>query len=122
MTRSLLLILLLASALPAAEGKPEPRLVPGKFGKALDALTTPLAFSGDSRYRTPPLTVECWAKLESKRGFNVLVSSDPRHLRAIGKSTLTPARGDSAPIYPAMSLRRSFRPSPFATVPGTMSR
>ncbi len=78
MTRSPLLLLLLASALPAAEGKPEPRLVPGKFGKALDALTTPLAFTGDSRYRTPPMTVECWAKLESKRGFNVLVASDPK--------------------------------------------
>ena len=78
MTRSLLLLLVLASALPAAEAKPEPRLVEGKFGKALDALTTPLAFTGDSRYRTPPLTVECWAKLEGKRGFNVLVSSDPK--------------------------------------------
>jgi Concanavalin A-like lectin/glucanases superfamily len=78
MTRSLLLLLILAPALAAAEGKPAPRLVEGKFGKALDALTTPLAFTGDTRYRTPPLTIECWAKLESKRGFNVLVSSDPK--------------------------------------------
>ena len=57
---------------------PEPALVPGKFGKALDALTTPLAFAGDSRYRVLPLTVECWANLRSKRGFNVLVSSDDK--------------------------------------------
>ncbi len=54
------------------------KLVEGKFGKALDASSTPLAFGGDLRYRTPPLTVECWAKLYSKRGFNVLVSSDPK--------------------------------------------
>ncbi len=54
------------------------KLVEGRFGKALDAASTPLAFTGDHRYRTPPLTVECWAKLQSKRGFNVLVSSDPK--------------------------------------------
>src|SRR5262249_2596535 len=26
----------------------------------------------------PPLTVECWAKLFSKKGFNILVASDPK--------------------------------------------
>src|SRR5262245_24551923 len=69
----------LASLLAAdAGGKPKAQLVEGKFGKALDAAVTPLAFAGDERYRTPPLTVECWAKLQSKRDFNVLVSSDPK--------------------------------------------
>src|SRR5436309_1314256 len=57
---------------------PEPALVEGKFGKALDAARTPLAFGGDHRYRTPPLTVECWAKLNGRRGFNVLVSCDDK--------------------------------------------
>jgi type 1 glutamine amidotransferase len=60
------------------EKKPTVKLVEGRFGKALDAAATPLAFNGDERYRTPPLTVECWAKLRSKRGFNVLVSCDPK--------------------------------------------
>jgi hypothetical protein len=69
---------LLLACLPAAEGKPKAHLVEGKFGKALDAAATPQAYAGDERYRTPPLTVECWAKLHSKRGFNVLVSSDPK--------------------------------------------
>jgi hypothetical protein len=78
MTRSLLLLLLLPPAILAAEDKPAPRLVEGKFGKALDALASPLAFTGDARYRTPPLTVECWAKLDGKRGFNVLVANDPK--------------------------------------------
>ena len=78
MTRSLLLLLTLAPALAAAEATPTPRLVEGKFGKALDAAATPLAFTGDARYRTPPLTVECWARLDSKRGFNVLVANDPK--------------------------------------------
>ncbi|MFO0881071.1 MAG: LamG-like jellyroll fold domain-containing protein [Gemmataceae bacterium] len=68
---------LLLSLLPA-QLPPQPRLVEGKFGKALDAATTPLAFGGDQRYRTPPLTVECWARLNGKRGFNVLVSSDTK--------------------------------------------
>jgi hypothetical protein len=57
---------------------PETTLAPGKFGKALDASRTPLAFAGDRRYRTPPLTVECWAKFNSKRAFNVLVSCDEK--------------------------------------------
>jgi type 1 glutamine amidotransferase len=68
------------AALPAGQpaAPPAVRLAPGKFGKALDAAATPLAFAGDERYRTPPLTVECWARLNSRRGFNVLVSSDPK--------------------------------------------
>jgi hypothetical protein len=64
--------------LAPSDAKPSPRLVEGKFGKALDASITPLAFAGDERYRTPPLTIECWARLNSKRAFNVLVSSDPK--------------------------------------------
>ena len=53
-------------------------LVEGRFGKALDARATPIHFDGDDRYRRPPLTVECWAKLFSKKQFNVLVASDPK--------------------------------------------
>jgi type 1 glutamine amidotransferase len=50
----------------------------GKFGKALDARVMPASIEQDERYRKPPLTVECWAKLFSKTGFNVLVSTDPK--------------------------------------------
>jgi hypothetical protein len=57
---------------------PEIHLLPGKFGNALDASRTPLAFESDARYRQPPITVECWAKLASKRGFNILVSHDDK--------------------------------------------
>ena len=38
----------------------------------------PARVEGDDRYRKPPLTVECWAKLFSKTSFNVLVSTDPK--------------------------------------------
>jgi hypothetical protein len=72
-------LVLLAGVAWADEGKKiEPRLVEGKFGKALDVSSTPLAFGGDQRYRTPPLTVECWVKLTDKRTFNVFVSCDPK--------------------------------------------
>lgn len=77
-TRFVLLTLLLAPGTASAQPKPAARLVDGKFGKALDASVTPLAFGGDERYRTPPLTVECWAKLYSPYAFNVLVSSDAK--------------------------------------------
>jgi len=50
----------------------------GKFGKALDARVLPASIEGDDRYRKPPFTVECWAKLNSKSGFNVIVSTDPK--------------------------------------------
>lgn len=66
---------------PAAAPKAvEKRLVfaDGKFGKALDARVLPASIEGDDRYRKPPITVECWAKLFSKNNFNVLVSTDPK--------------------------------------------
>src|SRR5215475_140392 len=82
MTRhcSTVLALFVCCAAYADEPKPPPPvvLVDGRFGKALDARATPVFFDGDDRYRTPPLTVECWAKLFSKKGFNVLVASDPK--------------------------------------------
>jgi hypothetical protein len=64
----------------AAPKAVEKRLVfaEGKFGKALDARVLPARVEGDDRYRKPPITVECWAKLFSKTGFNVLVSTDPK--------------------------------------------
>ena len=66
----------------------------GKFGKALDARVLPASIEGDERYRKPPITVECWAKLFSKTGFNVLVSTDPKSIAAsTGRSTPTPASG-----------------------------
>lgn len=68
----------LADAPAKGAKKVEPRLAEGKFGKALDAAVTPLAFAGDERYRQVPLTVECWALLRDKRAFNVLASSDPK--------------------------------------------
>jgi sugar phosphate isomerase/epimerase len=34
--------------------------------------------AGKPEYRQRPLTVECWARLDSAAGFNILVASDPK--------------------------------------------
>lgn len=70
------------SSPPPAEGA-KVALAEGKFGQALDARESPVLVDGAEAYRNPPLSVECWAKLDSPNGFNVLVASDtkvsPRH-------------------------------------------
>ena len=32
----------------------------------------------DDRYRQPPLTIQCWARLGSQQGYNILVASEPK--------------------------------------------
>jgi hypothetical protein len=50
-------------------------LTAGRFGRALDARHARVAAPSKPAYATPPLTVECWAKLDSKDRFNVLVAN-----------------------------------------------
>jgi beta-mannosidase len=47
----------------------------GRFGKGLAAAGRA---AGRDALVTPPLTVECWAKLNSKNAFNILVACDPK--------------------------------------------
>src|SRR4051812_40639370 len=68
--------------LGADEPAGPPKLVPGKFGNALDARATPVRVDGSVDFLQPPLTVECWAKLRSKAGFNVLVGGDFKNSEA----------------------------------------
>ena len=56
---------------PAAEA-----LTDGRFGKALDARRRHAEAKGLDAYQKPPLTVECWAKLDGAKGFNLLVASN----------------------------------------------
>jgi putative heme-binding domain-containing protein len=51
-------------------------LVPGRFGKALDARRGPAEVAYRAVYQQPPLTVSCWAKLESAAGYNLLVANN----------------------------------------------
>ncbi len=69
---------LILASLVSAQVPGSLKLVDGKFGKALDARATPVVVDGNPRFRNPPLTIECWAKLASKTGFNVLVASDTK--------------------------------------------
>ncbi len=48
----------------------------GRFGKALDGRAGGAIVSGRAPFRKPPLTVECWAKLDNKAGFNILVANE----------------------------------------------
>lgn len=50
----------------------------GRFGKALDARGGGAYAPGRSAYRTPPLTIELWAKLKSKDKFNILLANEPK--------------------------------------------
>ena len=45
------------------------------FGKALAG---GLVVEGKDEFRSPPITVECWALVKSKGGFNILVASEPK--------------------------------------------
>ncbi len=67
----------LAFAVPSARAD-DLVLAPGRFGLALDARKSSAVVDSNERFRRPPLTVECWARLDDKRGFNVLVASDPK--------------------------------------------
>lgn len=49
--------------------------LPKAFGKAL---TTPIAVKSNDALRDPPMTVECFARLNSKNTFNVLLASDTK--------------------------------------------
>jgi hypothetical protein len=50
-------------------------LVAGRFGQALDARRARVTAPSKPAYATPPLTVECWAKLDGKKGFNILAAN-----------------------------------------------
>lgn len=52
-----------------------PSLEAGFFGKALRG---GLEVPGKDEYRSRPITVECRAKLEDKKGYNILVACDPK--------------------------------------------
>lgn len=68
---------LTAFAQPSIVG-PLPTLAEGKFGKALNAKVSPVLVDGETAYRQPPYTVECWVKLFEPKYVNVIASCDPR--------------------------------------------
>ena len=53
-------------------------LVAGKFGMTFEPQHVALAAPASPAFETPPLSVECWAKLDGKAGFNILVACNPK--------------------------------------------
>jgi putative heme-binding domain-containing protein len=66
--------LAVAAAVPPAASP----LVPGRFGQALDARRAPAEAAYRAVYQQPPLTIECWAKLEGAGSYNLLVVSNTK--------------------------------------------
>ena len=60
-------------ALPVSAGTAS--LTPA-FGRALDG---GMVVPGQAAYRARPITIECFARLNSKSGFNILVANDPKN-------------------------------------------
>ncbi len=54
----------------------EARLVPGKFGKALEARSGGMHLDGQPAFRDAPLTLELWAKLPDRGPYNILVANE----------------------------------------------
>lgn len=49
---------------------------PGKFGKALDARGGGAWVAANSKFQSPEFSVSLWAKLNSKKSFNILIASE----------------------------------------------
>ncbi len=61
---------------PAANARPAGTASLGpEFGAALSG---GLVVPGMAGYRSPPITVECRARVDSKKGYHILVASDPK--------------------------------------------
>ena len=56
----------------------EPKSASARFGRALDAADETAVVEADPAWVGPRLSVECWVCLNSKSGFNILVSSEPK--------------------------------------------
>lgn len=48
----------------------------GRFGSALDTRAGGAFVDGNAAFRKPPITVECWAKLNQKKTYNILIAHE----------------------------------------------
>lgn len=53
-------------------------LTEGRFGQALDARQGHAETIAKPRFHQPPISVECWARLFSSGGFNILAADNPK--------------------------------------------
>lgn len=94
--------------------KPQPRSWKAPAAKAADAGTSVsaefgpalrggLVVDGKPEFRAPPLTVECWVKLESASHYNILVASDTKQSGAHWELFTTPVSGWLTAYLPGLS-------------------
>jgi len=95
----------LAGYSPVRDARPaEPRsgdiIVPGKFGKALNA-TGRQVTAGKPAAFEPPMTVELWAKLNSRTAFNILIANHLKESARHWEVYTTAGSGTLAAYLPA---------------------
>ncbi|QDU59850.1 Trehalose utilization [Planctomycetes bacterium Pan216] len=93
-----------ASTEPKA--KPEPSketLVDGRFGKALNARASTAAADQLPGYAESPLTVECWAKIDAKRSYNILIAQELKASGAHWELFTMPGTGFLTAYLPGMT-------------------
>lgn len=85
---------------PGAAAPQPVELAAGRFGKALDATEGPAFAESDARYGTPPLTVELWAKLFGKAGYNAIIANEPKASARHWELYTRPGTGHLAAFLP----------------------
>lgn len=88
---------LIALALPATEARPDHG---DRFGDGLDPSRQAAQAEARPEYARPPLTVDCWAKLESRARFNILVAQGPKESAAHWELYTTAGTGSLAAYVP----------------------
>ena len=75
----------------------------GRFGNALNPQGITFAAPGKAVYQEPPLTVECWAKLNGKDNFNILVANSPKESPKHWELYTTAGTGTLSAYLPGVS-------------------
>jgi type 1 glutamine amidotransferase/mono/diheme cytochrome c family protein len=78
-------------------------LVEGRFGTALNATAAGAYVTMDEVFRHPPLTVECWAKLDNANGFNILIAHENKDSATHWELFTQAGDGHLAAYLPGMS-------------------
>lgn len=85
---------------PPADAAPPNPIVPGRFSNALNGRAASARAEPRIEYRTWPITVECWARLEGREGYNILVACDPKSSNSHWKIFTQPDSGRLALYLP----------------------
>ncbi len=84
----------------AVTAPPAGPLAPGQFGQALDARRQHAEAAFQDAYQQPPLTAECWAKLDSARGYNLLVANNLKESKTHWELFTMPGSGHFTAYLP----------------------